>query len=126
MTLVFMCLGKIECSGLFCFLFFFKKRNTGFIFFSNSRTCGFLDRKSKTSVIYKCSTNVIYQIFNKREEINLYVCIYIFLMQFSSQNRMKHHLLVFFLTDIKPKTFDKKTSQTLILFKDFLFNGIEK
>lgn len=53
-------------------------------------------------MIYKCSTNIIYQIFNKCKEINLYV--YIFLMQFSSQIRVKHHFLVLFLTDIKPKT----------------------
>lgn len=69
---------------LILWVFFVLRRIIDFFFFNS---------KSKTGMIYKYSTNVIYQFFNKHEEINLYM--YIFLIHLSNQNRMKCHLLVF-------------------------------
>lgn len=80
-------------------------------------------------MIYKCSTIAINEVLNKHEEIELCACVYIYLIQLSSQNRMEHHLLVFSYWHVKQKQtqFDGKTFFSHVYhLKIFPFNGSEE
>lgn len=67
MTLILICLGKIEWSGLFCFLFFKIKKKAKHVLEKEIilKLRGGLDRISKTGMMHKCSINVVNETFKK-------------------------------------------------------------